>query len=333
MSKEEGMMGPLFSNISPQLKAIFKEQSGKPLSLRQGQVMLGKIKEILPNNVAVVQFGKHQVTAKLEVPINLDQPYLFEVISVGEIPQLRVLTESNSNQSISGQLEQILANLNLNPTREQRQFINEVINNQIPFRQTDLKQALDIYKNNQTQASKEQLIGMLQKQLPITGVTFDAIKAVSSNQSLSEQIDILYQAIENQPIHNETTETLLETLSVMLDKGSNQPVTASESNQAIGNLNQLFQNSSNSQTQLTSNSTQNQTEPLDLNPQSIVDQLTQQLGLTNRQIYQLNKVLTLKEDQPTHVMQKTVDHLQHVLTNQSIGTKLAQHLPLKQLNR
>lgn len=77
-------MGPLFSNVSPQLRAILQNQQSNSLTLRQGQVMLGKIKELLPNNVAVVQFGQHQVVANLEVPITADQSYLFEVVSTGE---------------------------------------------------------------------------------------------------------------------------------------------------------------------------------------------------------------------------------------------------------
>src|SRR5690625_7613846 len=91
-------MGPLFSNVSPQLKAIFQEQGPKSLTLRQGQVIMGEIKEILPNNVAVVQFGKHQMTAQIEIPITAGQPYLFEVLSTEEMPQLRVLTESRSEE-------------------------------------------------------------------------------------------------------------------------------------------------------------------------------------------------------------------------------------------
>ncbi|HHU20408.1 MAG TPA: hypothetical protein GXZ58_09405, partial [Bacilli bacterium] len=47
-------MGPLLSNVSPQIRAILQDQQAQSLTLRQGQVMLGKIKELLPNNVAVV---------------------------------------------------------------------------------------------------------------------------------------------------------------------------------------------------------------------------------------------------------------------------------------
>src|SRR5699024_6867727 len=192
-------MEPLFSNVSPQIRAILQQgQHSQSLTLRQGQVMLGKIKEILPNNVAIVQFGKHQVTAELEVPISADQTYLFEVISTGELPQLSVVSQSMSHVTLAEQIQLILARLNINPTTENRQFVQELLANEIPVRQADLKQALEIFKNNQTPENKALLIHLLKRQLPVTEMTLNAVKAVRSNQSIYRQMVDLYQALEQQ---------------------------------------------------------------------------------------------------------------------------------------
>ena len=61
-------MEPLLS-ICHLTWSLLNEQQPKTLVLKQGQVMLGRVKEILPNNGALIQFGNHQATAKLEVPI------------------------------------------------------------------------------------------------------------------------------------------------------------------------------------------------------------------------------------------------------------------------
>lgn len=205
---------------------MLQNQQSNSLTLRPGQVMLGKIKEILPNNVAVVQFGKHQVVANLEVPITADQSYLFEVVTTGDLPQLSVVSQSTANISLTEQIQMILANLNLSPTTENRQFVQELLANEIPIRQSDLKQALDILKNNQTTETKELLTHLLKRQLPVTEMTLSAVKSVRADQSIVSQMTELYQAIEQQPMTNTTTAQLLDILTQFINNESTtgQPV-------------------------------------------------------------------------------------------------------------
>ncbi|GAA4063478.1 hypothetical protein [Amphibacillus indicireducens] len=329
-------MGPLFSNVSPQIRAILQDQQAQPLTLRQGQVMLGKIKELLPNNVAVVQFGHHQITAKLEVPISVDQAYLFEVLSTGELPQLSVVSQSMSNVSIAEQIQLILAKLNLSPTLENRQFVQELLTNEIPVRQADLKQALEIFKNNQTPETKELLIHLLKRQLPITEMTLNAVKAVQSNQSINSQMIDLYQVLEQQPSSSVSANQLIDVLAQLINdeaiSGQPTPLT----NQQILTLSSLLQQANISgadegrvlqaNQSIESSASGNQTTELNITNE-VVQRMEAQLALTDKQLFQFKKVLTQIQHQAQFPSPRSIEQLEMLLKNTTVTHKLIQHLP------
>ena len=336
-TQETVVMGPLFSNVSPQIRAILQDQQAQSLTLRQGQVMLGKIKELLPNNVAVVQFGHHQITAKLEVPISVDQAYLFEVISTGELPQLSVVSQSMSNVSIAEQIQLILAKLNLSPTLENRQFVQELLTNEIPVRQTDLKQALEIFKNNQTQETKELLLHLLKRQFPVSELTLNAVKAVRSNQPLNNQMIELYQAIEQQPSSTVTSNQLLDQLAQLINNDSitGQPIPLTD--QEMQSLSSMLQQSNITGTDgsgalqanelIESATIGNQPTELNLTTDSIVNRMEAQLALTDKQLFQFKKVLTQIQHQAQFPSPRSIEQLEMLLKNTTVTHKLIQHLP------
>ena len=329
-------MEPLFSNVSPQIRAILQQgQHSQSLTLRQGQVMLGKIKEILPNNVAIVQFGKHQVTAELEVPISADQTYLFEVISTGELPQLSVVSQSMSHVTLAEQIQLILARLNINPTTENRQFVQELLANEIPVRQADLKQALEIFKNNQTPENKALLIHLLKRQLPVTEMTLNAVKAVRSNQSIYRQMVDLYQALEQQSSSSVSSNQLTDVLAQLINDESitGQPMPLT--NQQILMLSSLLEQETISEAdqgriqqsnQSESSALGNQTAELNVTNE-IVRRMESQLALTDKQLFQFKKVLTQIQNQAQFPSPRSIEQLETLLTNTTVTHKLLQHLP------
>lgn len=331
-------MGPLFSNVSPQLRAILQNQQSNSLTLRQGQVMLGKIKELLPNNVAVVQFGQHQVVANLEVPITADQSYLFEVVSTGELPQLSVVSQSTSNITLTEQIQIILANLNFSPTTENRQFVQELLANEIPIRQSDLKQALDILKNNQTAETKELLTHLLKRQLPITEMTLNAVKSARSDQSIVSQMTELYQAINQQPGTNTTTHQLLDMLTLFINDQSTTGQPVPFTNQEMFELSALLEqanmpmNDSSvpvelvSTTDSSSASTQAPAE-LNLKSETVVERMQSQMALTDKQLFQFKKVLTQIQNQQQIATPRSMEQLQALLKNPTVSHKIMQQLP------
>ncbi len=331
-------MGPLFSNVSPQIRAILQNQQSDSLTLRQGQVMLGKIKELLPNNVAVVQFGNNQVVANLEVPIIADHSYLFEVVSTGDLPQLNVVSQSTSNVTLTEQIQIVLANLNLSPTTENRQFVQELLANEIPIRQADLKQALDILKNNQTAETKELLTQLLKRQLPISEMTLNAVKTARADQSIVSQMTELYQAIEQQPMTSTTSNQLLDILALFINNQSTTGQPVPFTNQQILELSALLEqaniplNDSDLPVQLestiesTSASTQAPAE-LNLKIETVVKRMQSQMALSDKQLFQFKKVLTQIQNQQQIATPRSMDQLQTLLKNTTVAHKVIQQLP------
>lgn len=331
-------MGPLFSNVSPQIRAILQNQQSDSLTLRQGQVMLGKIKELLPNNVAVVQFGNNQVVANLEVPIIADHSYLFEVVSTGDLPQLSVVSQSTSNVTLTEQIQIVLANLNLSPTTENKQFVQELLANEIPIRQADLKQALDILKNNQTAETKELLTQLLKRQLPITEMTLNAVKTARADQSIVSQMTELYQAIEQQPMTSTTSNQLLDILALFINNQSTTGQPVPFTNQQILELSALLEqaniplNDSDLTVQLestiesTSASTQAPAE-LNLKIETVVKRMQSQMALSDKQLFQFKKVLTQIQNQQQIATPRSMDQLQTLLKNTTVAHKVIQQLP------
>ncbi|WP_440895293.1 hypothetical protein ACS127_12060 [Amphibacillus sp. Q70] len=325
-------MGSLFSNVSSQLQTMLKDQMTTPLTLRQGQVILGKVTQIFPNQVASVQFGKHQIMAKLEIPLTAEQSYLFEVTSVEDLPQLKVMTSSGSNLTLADQILSILAKLNLSPTRENQQFIQETINNQIPIRQNDLEQALLLLKNDHSQETKTLLLDMLKEQLPITELTMQSMEAVSSRTGLVSQMQTLAESLANNGPLSQPAQQLLTKLLVILNREPVNEHNYTVNREQTANLGATTQDESNIQTKLDLTQVPKQNAPisaskLNLESDALLNQLSKQLALSEKQLFQFNKVLTNLNNDQVEPIDKHLEQLQTLLKDHHVAAKVAQQLP------
>lgn len=78
------------------LKSIIKFEQPKqpePLNLKQGQIINGKIVQLLSNRMAIIQIGSQKLMAKLEASLNLNQQYWFKVQSEGGKIHLKLVNE------------------------------------------------------------------------------------------------------------------------------------------------------------------------------------------------------------------------------------------------
>lgn len=75
---------------------------------RSGQIFLGDIKKIFPNQTALVQVGQQNIIAKLEVPLINGNQYWFQVLSREGETILKMLSsyskENNANSMLLNQL-------------------------------------------------------------------------------------------------------------------------------------------------------------------------------------------------------------------------------------
>lgn len=325
-------MGSLFSNVSSQLQTMLQDQTTKSLTLRQGQVILGKVTQIFPNQVASVQFGKHQIMAKLEIPLTAEQSYLFEVTSVEDMPQLKVMTSSGSNLMLTDQILLILAKLDLSPTKENQQFIQETINHQIPIRQNDLEQALLLLQNDSSPETKTLLLDMLKEQLPITELTFQSVEAVSSRTGLISQMQNLAQSLENNAPLSQSAQQLLDKLLVVLNKEPVNEPSYSVNREPTASLEVTTQGESNTQknpdlTQTLNQNASTSAPKLNLESDALLNQLSKQVALSEKQLFQFNKVLANLDNRQVEATDKNLEQLQTLLKDQHVATKITQQLP------
>ncbi|MCA1009218.1 hypothetical protein [Halobacillus halophilus] len=159
---------------------------------KTGQVINGKILELLPQNRAVVQLGSQQVKAQLETSLTKGKSYLFKVGSIDQKIQLKVITQLGDSQGNST-VKQLLNELGIKPTKENRLLTSRLIKKSVPFQGTDLKQAAALYQRaDNKKAASEILIQMLQKQFPIKTSVYNALhtKKMDSLTQIIKQMHI-----------------------------------------------------------------------------------------------------------------------------------------------
>ncbi|MCZ0703411.1 hypothetical protein J2T56_000515 [Natronobacillus azotifigens] len=214
-------MSTFQSNISSLLRAT-GTTSAKPnqqVSLRSGQVLLGKVTQLFPNQTATIEVNNQQIVAKLQTPLDVGAHYLFKVQEMGELPQLKVMIETSTQQSIDEQIINLLKQLELPVTRENSQFLRELMEKEIPFRPTDLKQAIGLIQEKS--GSKEQLFELIEKQLPIT---INSVKAVhhQKNTPLHTQLEQILLALDQAGVSSEAETKLQNRVTSLVDNHSNK---------------------------------------------------------------------------------------------------------------
>jgi|GEM_PF-4635370 len=216
------------------------QQPGVRAFPKKGQVINGKIQELLPQNRAVVQLGSQKVTAQLEASLSKGKSYLFQVGSTDQKIQLKVITQLGESQRNST-VKQLLNGLGIKPTKENRLLTSQLIKKSIPFQGSDLKQAAALYQRaDDKKASSEILIQMLQKQLPIKTSVYNALhtKRMDSVTQIMKQVHI--EASKSKTAADRAVVSLLASL-----KGEGASVSLRESS-VVKLMTEVNSNSQNS---------------------------------------------------------------------------------------
>lgn len=193
-------------------------------SLRPGQIIQGKILKIFPENKAQIQLGGQKMIAKLEAALSIGNTYHFQVQSSDEMIYLKVLSEYIKTQSTLS-LFPLMNELNVKPNKTNSAFIQALVQGNIPFDKSQLKEALQILEQSKDKGTaKQTLIEMIGRRLPITDNVFRAVSIKNSSQFSSQMNELLQQL----KVTNNQTE-LLTRLEQMVARPTN--VSASLTNQ------------------------------------------------------------------------------------------------------
>src|SRR5699024_9621775 len=159
------------------------------------QIVEGKIWKIHPNNRAEIQIGSHQMVAKVTTSLSVGRQYHFQVQANDNIVQLKVIGE-HLKQDTKMNIAQLLQQLALKPTKMTINFVQQLMQERIPFNQSQLFQAAQILEKAPVKSEAMQILKeMFQTRMPITNNVFQALLA-TREQGVSNLLHQLQQSIQ-----------------------------------------------------------------------------------------------------------------------------------------
>ncbi|NMD71481.1 hypothetical protein HHO41_14335 [Bacillus sp. DNRA2] len=181
------MIQSLFQNENLQKDSL--------LSLKQGQLLNGRIEKFLPNDMALIRMGDKRLVATLKADLSADESYWFEVRSVGKDGlELKVIAGIQQ----TGSEELFLNSQQLPDTKQNVQLIQFLLSKNLPVSKEQLQLAAS-WINSRSDATKEltALEWMITKGLPFTKTTFQSLVAVQETQPLYQQLEELRSQLDN----------------------------------------------------------------------------------------------------------------------------------------
>jgi len=175
------------------LERTNQSSEGK-LVLRDGQVALGKVTKIYPNNRAEVQIGAHRIVAQIDTPLAVGERYIFQVDQKSEqLVHLRVLGTYNPEMN-EASIRALLQQLQIRITDSAVQFVKSLVSERIPFNRTELSQALQLLNSLSKLENAPSIIKeMLQKRIPLSENIARALLSYRNGQFSSTMEKALQQ--------------------------------------------------------------------------------------------------------------------------------------------
>jgi len=164
-------------------------------SLQPNQVIQGTIVKLFPNNQALIQIGQEQRIAQLDTALAVGEKYYFQVVNNEQYMHLKVLGDP-LEQEVALNVQALLQQLGLSSDRPLRQFVQHLIQEQIPFDRNTLIQSLPLLSlNDHKQTAFRVIQHMIVRNLPLTENVFQAQQAL-----MTENFTNLLQQIDDQSI-------------------------------------------------------------------------------------------------------------------------------------
>lgn len=214
-------MEPLFVNQilhegnTPQVRA---------LSFRPGQVFTGKVIKLFPDNLAALQIGTQKIIAQLEAPLEAGKPYWFQVMPGEGKPRLKVLVNAAEDKRDYPHAA-LLKQLSLPRTEENKSLIRFLLKEQLPIHKEIFQLADELQAPGLESSETEVIKLLLNKGLPLTKSSFQAVRSTLNNESLSKGIEVLCNLLETHSITEEGKNLLsfLQNLSKKISDASDLP--------------------------------------------------------------------------------------------------------------
>lgn len=211
-------MSTSFNPIQGQTNQV---QMNQPLTLREGQVFHGTIKQLYPDQMAEVQVGGNKFVAKLETPLKAGDAHFFQVTSTGAQTELKVVTgPMGQSTPMNQQIQQLLQTMNLPKSAEMQQVMGHFLKEQLPITREQLISAEAWMKNLPEGVSKQAALGAMQKmvelKMPFTQSVFHALTLGGKTDGMSTSIQQFMQQLATTSAVNDQMKTnLMQTLQTI----------------------------------------------------------------------------------------------------------------------
>lgn len=212
-----------FNPIQPQQQTL---QTNQALTLREGQVFHGTIKQLYPDQMAEIQVGGHKLIAKLEVPLTAGDAHFFQVASTGAQTELKVVTGPMPQaMGTQQQMAQLLQSMNLPQTKEMQQVMGHFLKTQMPITREQLLQAEAWMKVLPQEVTKQDALSAMQRmvelKMPFTNDVFQALVQGAKTTGMNAALQNFISQLTNETnLNNELKTSLLtqvQTIAKPLD--------------------------------------------------------------------------------------------------------------------
>lgn len=194
------MTSTSFNPIAAQAQAQVMT-ANQPLTLKQGQIFHGTIKQLYPDQMAEIQIGNNKLVAKLEVPLKVGDAHFFQVTNtVGAQAELKVVSNPMSaTLTPAQQMTQLLEAMNLPKTADMQQVLGHFMKQQMPISREQLIQAEQWMKSLPEGVSKQDALLAIQRmveyKMPFTNQVFQALVQGAKTDGMSTALQNLLQQL------------------------------------------------------------------------------------------------------------------------------------------
>lgn len=144
------------------------QTTNQPLTLREGQVFHGTIKQLFPNQTAEVQVGNNKFVAKLETPLKAGDAHFFQVTNTTGQAEIKVVTGPTAQAATPAQqMQQLMQSMNLPKTAEMQQVLGHFVKNELPISREQLLSAEIWMKNLPQGVTKQDALGAMQRMVEL----------------------------------------------------------------------------------------------------------------------------------------------------------------------
>ena len=176
---------------------LSNQLSTSTVSLKEGQLIYGKVHRIYGNQTAEIGIGQTKIIAQLDAPIAAGERYLFQVQNSGEITTLKVLPSTGETQTVLQRAQSLLQYLSLIQSKESLALAKFFVKNNSLVTKEQMLQAFQWRKKTDDIPKTLQALKIMNDfSLPFTEHVYRAMVAYGGQDTLPDLFSKVLRGLE-----------------------------------------------------------------------------------------------------------------------------------------